>query len=226
MDSKLHQAGLIIALALSCHAATAQTHQQWRDSLDVINRKIATTPYSSDLHLRKAAVNLELEQWSYAVDEYSLILRMEPSNLAALFFRAYANEQLRRLNLSRDDYEAFLKIAPFHFEARLALALVNEKMGRKTEAFDQLNRLVEMFPDSANAYAARADYEHSQQMMETAELDWKEAVRLKPDDTSFALSLVNLLLEQGKKQEARRHLDLISHKTGRAALREWYEKVE
>jgi len=178
------------------------------------------------MHLRKAAVNLELEQWSYAVEEYTLILRKEPTNLAALFFRAYANEQLRRLDLSRNDYEAFLKIAPFHFEARLALALVNEKMGRKTEAFDQLNQLVEMFPDSANAYAARADYEHSQQMMATAELDWKEALRLQPDNTSFALSLVEILIGEGKKQEARRHLDRIATKTGRAALREWYDKTE
>ena len=101
MDCKLHQARLILFAALWLSAATAfsqslLTSKQWRDSLEVLNGQIATSAWSSDLHLRKAAVNMELKQWEYAVDEYGLVLQKEPDNPAALFYRAYANTHLRR----------------------------------------------------------------------------------------------------------------------------------
>ena len=84
MDCKLYQKRLILAIG-SCLLAIGiqgQTNQQWRDSLNAINKQIAQSPYSVSLHLRKAAINLELQQWEFAVDEYKTILRHEkPMNL-------------------------------------------------------------------------------------------------------------------------------------------------
>ena len=77
--------------------------QRWRDSLTVLNRQIAESQWSTDLHLRKATANLELKQWEYAIDEYALVLQHEPRNPAALFYRAYANTHLRRFDLARND---------------------------------------------------------------------------------------------------------------------------
>ena len=65
----------LISLLLSgCLGSFSQTPQQWRDSLAVLNKQISITPYSSDLYLRKAAVNIELQQWDYALDTYNEIL--------------------------------------------------------------------------------------------------------------------------------------------------------
>ena len=97
--------------------AAAQT--PWRDSLEVLNRQIEREPQSTDLRLRKAAVNIELNQWDYAIEEYGRVLDMEPRNLAALFYRAYANNHERRYQLALNDYEAFLAVMPKHFEAQL-----------------------------------------------------------------------------------------------------------
>ena len=104
MDNRLYQKSIIIiALLLTPLAALrskAQTQQQWKDSLEVLKRQIDKTPYSTDLHLRKAAVNLQLQQWNYAIDEYRLVLEHEPNNLAALFYRAYANKNIRRYDMA------------------------------------------------------------------------------------------------------------------------------
>jgi len=223
MDSRLHQAALTLLL-LCPLPLCGQTYDEWRDSLAVINRQIARSPHSIDLRLRKAAVNIELQQWDYAVEEYSGILKHDPKCLAALFFRAYAYGELRRYDLARADYERFLIIVPRHFEAQLALALTCEKMGRKTETYDRLNQLVDLFPDSASAYAARASFERDQQMLAPAEEDWRQAHALNPTSADYHLSLIDILLQNGKREEARRQLDLLSQKVGRAALREWYEK--
>ena len=117
--------------------AVPQQHamaQNYRDSLTAINRQIATSPWSTDLHLRKAAFNLQLKQWQYAIDEYGLVLQRDPRNPAALFYRAYANTHLRRYDLARNDYRDLLADHPHHFEARLSLAVVQQLMGRRQDA--------------------------------------------------------------------------------------------
>ena len=201
---------LLLTTALTLAAQTALTPQQWRDSLAALNRQIDRQPQSTDLRLKKAAVNIELNQWEYAIEEYGNVLRIEPSNLAALFYRAYAHTTLRHYGLARADYESFLKIAPINLEARLGLATVCERMGRITDAMDELNRAVQMFPDKAVAYAARALLEDKLNMAEPALYDWSEAIRLDADNMDYVASKAELLQRLGRKKEAERELDAIS----------------
>ena len=98
-------------------------------------------------------------------------------------------------------------------------------MGRKTDTIDQLNRCVQLFPDSADAYAARAAYETEQKLYDVALYDWDEAIRLHPKNVEFAVSKVDVLLRQGRILDARLALDAIVRQgTPRAALKEWYDR--
>lgn len=215
----------VLSVVLMVQQAAAQTAQQWRDSLAVLNRQIDTQPSSTDLRLKKAAVNIQLNQWEYAIEEYGNVLRLDPQNLAALYYRAYARTTLRQYGLARADYEAFLTIAPINMEARLGLATVLERMGRITDAMDELNRTVQMFPDSATAYAARALFETGQKQLEPALYDWTEAIRREPGNTGYVVSKVDLLLQLGRKGEARRELeDAISRGEQRNALKDWLDR--
>lgn len=230
MDCKLHQARLILFAALWLSAATAfsqslLTSKQWRDSLEVLNGQIATSAWSSDLHLRKAAVNMELKQWEYAVDEYGLVLQKEPDNPAALFYRAYANTHLRRYDLARNDYRDLLAVHPHHFEARLSMAVVLQLMGHRQEAMDQLNQTIQLNPDSAVAYAARANLEREMKQDEAALYDWQRAEKLSPRNPVYVVSHVDLLLVLERREEARRVLDAaVERGIPRGLLQEWYDK--
>ena len=84
-------------------------------------------PDSVDLRLKKARWNMELEEWARAKDEYDIVLRIDPTNIAALYFRAFANEKMGRYNFARLDYENLLSYVPGNFEAQLGLALLNQK---------------------------------------------------------------------------------------------------
>lgn len=182
----------IIVAMLTAAASMAQTSQQWRDSLAQLNRLIEQQPSSTDLRLRKAAVNIELEQWEYAVEEYGRVLAIDDRNPAALYFRAYANVHLRQYTLARSDYEQLLALLPSHMEARLGLAAVLELMGRWRNAADEYNLLVEMFPDSAVCYAARAAFEMTQKQYELASFDWEEASRRDPENVRYKVSLADV----------------------------------
>ena len=204
----------------------AQSQQSWRQRLDSLNREIDRQPESTDLRLKKAAVNIELGQWDYAVEEYDRVLRLDPRNLAALFYRAYCHTSLRRYPLARRDYEALLRQQPRHLEARLCLATVCEKSGRDAEAFDHYNLLVQQFPDSAVCYAARAAYETSHRQYDTALYDWDQAISLQPKNADYVVSKVDVLLTLQRRDDARQVLnDALRRGIPRALLREWLQKV-
>lgn len=211
-------------MALS--TAGAQTRQEWRDSLETLSASLKKDPNNIDLRLRKAEADIQLERWDYALAEYGGILRADDKNLAALYFRAYVHEKLRHYAEAKADYDAFLAIEPLHLEARLGLAHVLQKMGRKSDTVDELNHIVQMFPDSADAYAARAAYETELQQYEVAVYDWGEAVRRRPEHADYTVSMVDVLLRLGRKREAREALDaLVLKGTPRGVLKEWYDRI-
>ena len=184
-------------------------------------------PDSVDLRLRKASYNLQLEQWTYALDEYNYILRRNPNEVSALFHRAYVNEKLHRDNFARLDYESLLAIVPGHFEGQLGLALLNQKIRRFTDALDMINRLVSQYPDSAVAYAARAGIEKEQGMVSLSVFDYEEAVRRDADNREYRIDYVDALLQDKKKDEARRQLDcLVRMGVPRASLQKFYKRCK
>lgn len=218
---------LLITLFMYGVCVQAQTPREWRDSVSVLIEAINKAPKNIGLRLLKAEANINLQQWDYAVQEYGYVLRLDEQNLAALFFRAFCHTQLRHYDLAKVDYETFLTIKPEHFEAHLGLALTLQKLGKKTDAFDELNRIVQLFPDSADAYAARAAYEAEQKLYEVAVYDWDEALRIQPGNVEYAISKVDALIRQGRRQEAREQLDAIVRRgTPRGALKQWYDQLK
>lgn len=217
-----------MSLLLVAVCTQAQTSpQQWRDSVSVLIEAINKNPKDVNLRLLKGEANINLKQWEYAVQEYGYVLRLDEKNLAALFFRAFCHTQLRHYDLAKVDYETFLTINPEHFEAHLGLAHTLQKLGRKTDTFDELNRIVQLFPDSAEAYAARAVYEVEYQLYNAAVYDWDEALRLQPSNVEYAVSKVDALIRLGRHHEARNVLDaLVRRGTSRGALKEWYDKLK
>ncbi|MCR4852445.1 MAG: hypothetical protein K5893_02500 [Prevotella sp.] len=198
---------LLFMLLSALGVSHAQDRQQLRDSLRTMSRQLETNPGDVELRLRKAALNMQLDEWDYARLEYDKIIAHEPYNIAALFYRAYANERLRRHAFARTDYETLLTIVPAHFEARLGLALLNQKDKRYTEAMDQLNILIQQHPDSALAYAARAGAEAERNYTELAIFDYSEAIRLQPTNTEYLVARADLYIKERQFAEARKDLD-------------------
>lgn len=213
-------AGLLMSLPVSAQ-------QEWRDSLKRVNQLIRLYPDSIDLRLKKAALNIELEQWDYAIDEYSRVLQRSPKNLAALYYRAYAHNTMRHYDLAKVDYETFLSLVPKHFEAQLGLAMVKKRLGRWLDATDELNKLVQLFPDSALAWAARAGFETEREQYDLALYDWDEALKRHPGNVDFTVSKIDILITLKRFDEAWLLLEqLMKQGVPRAALKEWIDQCK
>lgn len=210
-----------------CLSADAQSYKELRESLSDMIEALSFYPDSIDLRLRKAGINMQLEQWQYAREEYDRILVKNPDNPAALFYRAYVNDKQQRYNFARMDYENLLRIVPTHFEGRLGLALLNQKDRHYTEAYNQINKLVELYPDSAVAYAARGGMEQERGMVELAEYDYGKAVELDPKNSDYRLSRADVRIQLNRKKEAREDLDeLVRMGVPRIGLTEFYDKCK
>lgn len=70
-----------------------------RDSLAAATSVLAYHPDSIDLRLKKAAWNIQLEQWSYAKDDLDKVLFFNNTNIAGLFYRAFVNESFCAITL-------------------------------------------------------------------------------------------------------------------------------
>ena len=186
----------------------AQTNHL-RDSLLVATHALEQHTDSVDLRLKRASWYLLLEKWNSAKDDYDLILAHYPNNVAALFFRAYANERLGRYGFARQDYNNLLRLVPGHFEAQLGLILLNQKDKHYTEAMDGINGLIEQYPTSAVAYAARAGMEEERGLLTLAEYDYTQAIMRDPNNTDYIIQRIEVYKKQKKYEQAKRDAALL-----------------
>lgn len=219
---------LIIAVSfVSVVSLSAQSNQTLRDSLSKATDLLAYYPDSIDLRLKKTSWNILLEQWNYAKEDLDKILFLEPNNVAGLYYRAFVNEKLGRLSFARLDYEHLLMLVPGNFEGQLGLALLNQKSKHFTEAFDQINSLVNQYPDSAVVYAARGGIEKERGWLDLAIFDYSEAICRDSTNRDYLLNRIDLLLSTKQSKAAIRDLDrLVSLGVNRNSLRELYIKAQ
>lgn len=173
-----------------------------RDSLAKATEVLAYYPDSIDLRLKKAAWNIQLEHWNYAKDDLDKVLFLNNTSIAGLYYRAFVNEKLKRYNFARLDYQNLLVLVPGNFQAQLGLVLLNEKDKHHTEALNGINNLIEQYPDSALAYAARGGIEKEHGQKELAEYDYAEAIKRDSLNTDYLVNHVDLLIDLGRKTEA------------------------
>ena len=229
----------IVTQLLFVASVNAQTQQELRDSLSMINRLIEQHPNAYKLKLRKAALNIEFGEWEYALDEYNKVLEIVPDNPTALYYRGYVYQHLRRFADARRDYERLLLIDPQNEHALMGLILTNLEDNRITEAFDGANRMVEMFPSSAQAYAVRAEVERHENMISPALEDIRKAIEIEDvevqkkypvtvddDITAYQLTAFELYMQQKDHKAARGCLDyLIKNGVPRAYLNSYYTRL-
>ena len=224
-DSKVDDVALRNSEELSLRDSKAQ-NKALRDSLAASTSVLAYHPDSIDLRLKKAAWNIQLEQWSYAKDDLDKVLFLNNTNIAGLFYRAFVNEKLLRYNFARLDYQNLLVLVPGNFQAQLGLALLNEKDKHYTEAYDGINNLIEQYPDSATAYAARGGMEKERGQLELAEYDYAKAISLDENNADYRINRIDLLIMLNRKLDAYRELEALQKKgVAPGRLQDFYRRL-
>ena len=141
--------------------------------------------------------------------------------------KASWNLLLEQWEYAKREYDIVLDRDPRNVAALYYRAYVNEKLHRYKFArtMNRINHLVEQYPDHAVAYAARAGMESERGMLELAEYDFTEAMRLDPDNTDYIINRADVRIRMQHMEDARKDLDLAVEKgISRPALADLYAR--
>lgn len=245
----IHCIAFIVAMTFVCPAFASAQEQDARqkeelaalkDSISNLSARIEREPRNVELRLRKAALNIEAEQWQYALDEYSNVLDLQPQNLMALYYRGFVNQHLQRYNFARQDYESVLKYDPTNMYAHSGIILCNLADGRPTAAFDGANNLVALHPDAAMVYEVRSEVEEALGMTAAGIDDIEKAISLteaeyngnaihltlNDDLSSYYLKAFSLYVSNNERKKAKKCLDtLVKYGIAKAVLYDYYVQV-
>ena len=192
-----------IILMIVAISATGYAQTSLRDSINITDNEIKLHPDSVQLYLVKASLCLKVYDWEEATKTCTDALYKDNNCLNALYYRAYANNNLRRYTLAKNDYETLIRLAPRNKEARLGLIYTLTCLKKHNDALDQANILIELFPDSSEAFAARAGVEEDMNAFELALYDLDQAIRLSPTESEYIIAKAEILIHLNRKQEAK-----------------------
>jgi len=108
-----------------------------------------------------------------------------------------------------------------NYQARLGLGTLLAEQGRRNEAIEHLSRLTEGYPNSAEAFLARAEVYAQNGQPLLAEYDYDQAVGIDPKNPELVLARAQFYRQQGQKGKALADYEqAISLGVPRAALAE------
>ena len=163
MDCRLYQKGIILLVlcvaVVQQHTLQAQPNesQRWRDSLTVLNKLIETQPWSTDVHLRKAAANLQLKQWQYAIDEYGLVLQKGGAEVFLRLSLAIVLQQLGRKQEALDQLNQTIQMHADSAVAYAARANVERQMKLDDAALYDWERAEQLAPRDPTYVVSHVD---------------------------------------------------------------------
>ena len=74
---------------------------------------------------------------------------------------------------------------------------------------DGINGLIEQYPTSAVAYAARAGMEEERGLLTLAEYDYTQAIMRDPNNTDYIIQRIEVYRKQKKYEQAKRDAALL-----------------
>lgn len=167
------------------------------------DRMLEEAPHNVEVRLRRAALYQWLGADDKALADYNIILEDVPNHTEALLFRADIYRKKRDFRNARSDYERLIGLQPNNLQACLGLVITNDADGRPKEAMDQINTIVEAWPEEALVYLVRGEMFMKRGVYPQALMDFDESIRLDPTNPDAYVSRGNYYKHRHKTSKAR-----------------------
>jgi len=168
--------------------------REWHEALKMAPQD----PYTlGDLGM----VCLKNQQYPEAVDFLKKSLEFDPNNAASHLYLGVAYMDTHSLELAEPELRTAVSLFPLNSNARNALGKLYLGEGRTVEAEEQFRRSVEIEPN-VRGYGGLGLIHWQRGDVKLAEQEWREALRLAPNDSSILNNLGLVCTNQGRYAEA------------------------
>ena len=174
------------------------------EAVEAYTLALNITPYSTAMLLNRASLYLEQGRDDLAYVDYCNVVDLLPDEPEARLMRAYIYQRRRQYKEARADYNAVLRQDSRHKTARMGLLMVDEKEGRQMAAMEEMNRLVQEYPDDTTLLLMRANLYLNREQWEVALLDLETVVEREAQDPAPCILMGDACLRVGRKSEARK----------------------
>lgn len=185
-------------------------------------------PSSAELYLRRAGFHKDGKDYAACVQDYTQAIKLAPA------LEKEALEGRAQCFFGQGDRESGLKDMARHFELQgspsgfLSLAqFYRDERKDILKAQDVLNRMVQSFPRSPQAYSARAGFYKTSKNYDACVQDYAKAIEMDPSLEKSALDdQAECLIGKGKREEGfkaiARHFELQGSASGFKRLSDFY----
>ena len=181
-------------------AIMAEADQNISGAIADYSKSLEIEPANSFALAHRAILYAGNDQYDLALKDVARILAADPKNLLALVVRA-------GISIDRKDYAAAAKDLdsarsinadnPALIEAEAKLASAQGDTAREIAAY---SRIIELGPDKARAYAARAEAYRDAERFPEALADSEAALKLGDTDPYLRVTRANIFKQQGKDE--------------------------
>ena len=138
-------------------------------------------PFITDAYVLRGMSRRNLGRAKEAIEDYDKALSMQPDNWDLNFKRALAQESIKDYDGAMASYSDIIKRQSSFDAAYIGRARLNLTLKDTISALDDINKAININPNSVNAYIIRADISINQQHnYKEALADMNKAIKLQP----------------------------------------------
>ncbi|MBC8283039.1 MAG: tetratricopeptide repeat protein [Nitrospinae bacterium] len=150
------------------------------------------------------------EKFDQAMDEFSSILRKDPSNLEALYYQGLTLAKAEKFESAKETFEKVLKLDPKYKGARLQLGIVFFKLKSHSEAIKELEKVLENDRENATAHLFMGFALQGIEKYEESLIFLQTAMSLDPSLNQISYFQIGVgYLESQKQEEAKLAFQLV-----------------
>lgn len=195
---------LIVAVAavtlVLLASVTAVQVSRWRDTDTLFQYALSVTRDNLVIEYNYGYALMQRGAYDRAIPHFAEAVRIEPRFFAALLYMALSLEQQGKPGEAISYYERALAVRPTP-EVRTNLGLVLAREGRMAEAVAQLNEVLRLTPDSAEAHSNLGGVLLMAGQAEKSVSYFRTALRLKPGLAAAEDNLRRAQIEIGARQK-------------------------
>lgn len=152
------------------------------------------------LYYTRSGVDLQLNDTQSAIEDLSMALRYDKTDVESYFRRANIYKQLKRYDEALVDYGMIVQYEPEELQGYLGIGTVSGSLKNRDASIKAYTKAIQIDPDRAESYALRAVEYYNDFDNEKAAKDIINALE-RESDNARALSLLKILKEDMKEEE-------------------------
>jgi len=162
------------------------------EAMKIVDRFQTIFQEDRDLPLISGYVHADHDEYAAAVHDFTRALEIDSTMAVGYMNRGYVYNDMRLPTKAEQDFRKALALNPQYGEAHLGLAYALLQLRRSTAALKEAEVASRLLSDSESLHLVKAEAYRQRAMLARAEGEYREALKLNPNDPTSYIALADV----------------------------------